>query len=1106
MTSDPQQPTPDEASKVEDLVFACLESEDFQAELEQQCAAHPELADRLRRVARRIHSEGLVGETDLLQPENSQVVAPKIPEQIGGHRLIKRLGEGGMGVVYLAEDLDLKRQVALKLVRPEQLFFAGARERFRREVDAIARLKHSGIVAIHRVGEEQGMPFYSMDYVDGPSLAQQIARLRGKDPARLQAQDLRPGGAGAETRSGDSTASANITWVSACLQLLREVAAALAHAHELGVLHRDVKPSNIILDRQGHPHLLDFGLARLEGSDQELTRSSSQLGSLPYMPPEALAGGAQPDQRFDVYGLGVTMYELLTLRSPYLMADAEQTRQRIMRGECATLRELNPSLGFEVQVVCATAMELNPARRYPDMETLLRDLDNLLARRPIEARPLGPLRRSMRWVQRHPTATVGMAALFVLALVAALFGAEQQRRARIARSNSYVLGLIAANAQLRDARSGDARRSLELCPEELRGFEWRHLNLSTDASEEVLLGHDGEVISLAIQPGTRRLHSGGADGTVRRWTADRAASEVLIRLPKGDARRVPFGNRVRSLQWDAGGSHLFVGCEDRTIRRYDQNGQQQTVLAEHRGAVTELAYHPERRLLASGSNKGGIKLIDPEQGLLADLRVPQPQQSRLGTTPVAGLAFSPDGTRLYAGNMQDLLVYDVAQRQLAVSLRHPVEGDAEWVFWLLALPDGVHVLTAGRRGVLHKWNIETGKRVACSPYSFLNAIESGTYDAEHGKVWVAGSGGPLAVCDPDTLRRETLLYGHELTVMDLQLEPSGEYVVSAAKDGTIRRWKHSVRQASWILGHHAQALRHLEVHPAGHTIYSADSSGPVMAWSLEKGPSGARPGKKGLGPEGLGPRRLATDTGRIRDIALDPGGRRLAVVGSSTLLIDLATTPSTRTLDVALPNLNLVAWSPDGTRLYGADTTGHLQALDPRSGEQVALRQHFADGGSDRIFGPLVVDPVDGALVAATATGRVCRFDAKTLEMRGELLKVGSSVRALTVDPRRRALLVASLRGEIHTIDIRNGVPLRPTVNWRGAVLNKLRLSPDGDRLFSASMSESIQVWEYPSMRQLALLRAHSSQVYNLRSSPDGQRLFSGSRNGVLRVWETNQD
>jgi tetratricopeptide (TPR) repeat protein len=385
---------------------------------------------------------------------------PELPGRIGRYRLIRRLGSGGFGDVYLGEDERLERMVAVKVLRGAGPGAAGLLERFRREARLLAHVRHPGLCDVYETGIDGGIPFLVMRYVEGRSLAAALAARRSAQDAEAT---LRLDGG--RTRSVRTEPDA----IRPHVHLIEKVARALHVAHEAGVIHRDVKPGNILVGPDEEPVVVDFGLAREIEGDDGLTRTGELLGTPAYMAPEQLRAGQGPvDRRVDVWALGVTLFECLTLRRPFEGPTREAVHAAILGDPTPDPRRIDARIPTDLAVILATALEKDLGRRYATAEALAEDLVAFRENRPIAARPLGRLERLRRWSLREPALAASLCMLaLALPAVAVLVTLHVQagpvraeatlRRDRARQEDLVALALVA----VAEERHGDARRILE---------------------------------------------------------------------------------------------------------------------------------------------------------------------------------------------------------------------------------------------------------------------------------------------------------------------------------------------------------------------------------------------------------------------------------------------------------------------------------------------------------------------------------------------------------------------------------------------------------------------------------------------------------------------
>ena len=307
----------------------------------------------------------------------------QVPTKFGDYELLEEIGRGGQGVVYRAHQKSLNRTVALKVIGLGPWATEAHLKRFRREAEAAASLDHPGMVPIYEVGEREGACYFSMKFVEGGQLDEVVKR----EPILIRQ----------------------------AVELVAKVARTVHYAHEHGILHRDIKPGNILLDAKGEPHLTDFGLARLVEAESTVTRTLEVLGTPSYMAPEQAAGEhTKLSKATDVYGLGAVLYQLLTGHPPFAGGTTYETIKLLLETEPRQPRLLNPKIDRDLSTICLKCLEKDPKRRYSSALALAEDLEHWLKHEPIRAKPSGFFTHARKWVRRNPSTAVLVTLLVAL--------------------------------------------------------------------------------------------------------------------------------------------------------------------------------------------------------------------------------------------------------------------------------------------------------------------------------------------------------------------------------------------------------------------------------------------------------------------------------------------------------------------------------------------------------------------------------------------------------------------------------------------------------------------------------------------------------------------
>jgi serine/threonine protein kinase/WD40 repeat protein/Tfp pilus assembly protein PilF len=786
--------------------------------VEEYIARYPEVADQVRDLL-----SALVLMEQNQTASGGDAAADMRPgdligRHLGEYRIVREVGRGGMGVVYEAVQESLGRRVALKILPARLGTEREFLERFRREAKAAAGLHHTNIVPVFGVGEHQGTHFYAMQFIEGRGLDRVLEDVRQRRQPQVVAAVhaepavLPPVGSSKSTVSLPAAEVAAVSpgvpehplreeptplaelapepYFRAVAHLMVQAADGLHYAHQHSVLHRDIKPSNLLLDPQNTVWITDFGLAKTADSEN-LTETGDILGTLRYMAPERFRGEA--DARSDVYALGVTLYELLTLRPAYADTDRFRLIERIQRADRARPRQMEPRLPLDLETIVLKAMEPEPAARYATAADLGEDLRRFLADRPIRARRISALEQLNRWRRRNPalarlTATVALLLVLLAAgsLVAAVWLREQWQVSIAAETQALQNLALAQQAEqeriqeLYRAYVNEARvtRSTGRVGQRLRSLEILEKTLALVPRPSLTPGQilelREEIIAALALPDLRAIRhwssparpSGVEDGRFRYQATDlpRAAAIDFDPLLRYYAAYEGDGNVVvRRVVDDTPAASLpLSGRPWQCICRFSPNGQ--LLLVDQSEAGGHL-----QGPLAVWNWRGGRKILEVAGGY-----------------GYSRHAFSCDSRRLAlvwpASSGRTVALYDLASGKEEKGLA----GDYP-AYYLAFNPDGRRLaMTSLESSTVRVVDLHTGEAVTDLPQE--EGTEGLAWSADGQRLAVGGWSGRITVWDLARPGNVQLFEGHRDSVFQLAFDQQGTLLMSASMDGTSRLW------------------------------------------------------------------------------------------------------------------------------------------------------------------------------------------------------------------------------------------------------------------------------------------------------------------------------
>jgi WD40 repeat protein/serine/threonine protein kinase len=1092
---------------------------------------HPELADEIRDLFPALLMMEDLGDssgatTGSLAAADRLAVSPR-PERLGDYRILREIGRGGMGVVYEAEQESLGRRVALKVLAAGALADPQQVRRFEREAKAAARLHHTNIVPVFGVGRQDGHHYFVMQFIPGTGLdavLEDLRRLRraksqaGPEPQPIPAAPLAVGPTAAEVArsliagrfsadgppadgtatepldgrdpaaaSGgapaDSSSSAILPGPSEvsssdpdrryCRSVARigiQAAEALDFAHRQGVLHRDVKPSNLLLDNLGNVWVADFGLAKT-GEADDLTDTGDLLGTIRYMAPERFQG--RGDARSDVYSLGLTLYELVALRPAFEAADRPALIERVLHEEPEGLKKRAPGVPRDLETIIAKASAREPAGRYATAGALAEDLRRFVEDRPIRARRVSAAERFGRWCRRNP-AMAALAAVVAISLIVAAVSAgvaalqyrliarqevrlrnqaedraEAEARAKEELEASLYFHRIAlAHRELSVDHLGRALELLDLCPESRRQWEWHYLKRLCQV-DPITFTDRAEVNTVAFSPDGERLVSAGDDGRIR--VRNSRTGEVLQTLKANT-------DFVSSVAFHPDGRHLAsVGADggDWTVKVWDVTTEKMVFpRPDHGGPIPgayAVAFSPDHRRLAASGKDGAVNLWDWRDG-----RLLQTLPGLVGG--VICVAFSPDGRRLASGSaIGDVMIWDAETGERLQRLSHLIPVSA-----LAFSPDGRRLISAG-------------------------------YDSRL-IVWDATNDQPLYP-----------LRGHAYAVLGVAFSPDGRRLASCGWDKTVRVWEAATGREVLALRGHTAGSQCVAFSPDGR-LASCGRDGTIRLWD-------ATPLRGDEGQEALTFRRHAN---HVFGLAISPDGRRIASAGAAPTATGRLDAPvkvwDVRTGEVSVEFtghsevVHGLAWHPGGERIasfgVNAERSGYfVHVWDPRTGRPAYALPAAAAA--------VAFSPLNGRFLVTGVDRTVRVWDAQTGHEVGTLGAHDREIRGLAFSPDGRHLASASVDGTVKLWDatrLEEKQVARGTIRAQG-VPGALRLafSPDGRRLVAGGAGNTVRIWDVPTGRELLTLPGHSGDVWVAAFSPDpdGRWVASAGEDSTVKVWDS---
>ena len=1022
--------------------------------------------------------DGLLGHQEW-EPQTQQETAGRA---FGDFVIQEELGRGGMGVVYLAHQKSLNRRVALKVMASGLTLSKRHVERFRREAAAAAQLRHPAMVPVHSFTEVDGTFAFAMDFVAGRNLADMLDDLRlanGDAPSAIE------GSFGLQPEKG---------YVAECALLCAQLASALAAAHAAGIVHRDMKPRNVMIDERRQARLLDFGLAKSLG-EGSISMSGEITGTAHYMSPEqTLAKRVVVDHRADIWALGVILYELLTLKRPFDGKNLQQVVYEICFKEPMPLHKQNPKVPRDLVTICGKALEKDPGNRYQTAAEFEADLLRFLRWEPIQARPAGLFVRAAKWTHRHRTETL-LAGALALAAVGALGYAWYDAEATARRYEELMAQAAAADER------GDARTAAQTAMEArlLRddAAVRARIELYQGRAEVAAKKEEADIATAATLSlksnkaidRDRELAIVLALAAVDRRASSESRSAVLDALGCG-FRTTKFEverGQVLTSRWSPDGRLVVTAGSEGKLGNailWDGDGTLKIVLKGHRERVLDAAFHPRGHLVATAGVDRTVRLWQTSDGAPA------------GTWAHAGsvtlVRFSRDGGRALttsdgqkAGTFSAQVWETATGKPLGSCAAHK-----RMVVAAVLSPCGTYVASAGDRGFVRLWHATTGQELAQLP---------GQPERQHALAFAPDSSLIAVAALDGTAHLYAIPSGQHLATIAhsrqidaLAFDHDGARLLSGARDQTARLWRLRRDASSTSLA--ASEVRTFVGHGGEVTHVVFDASGQFAATGGNDGVLRVFDASSGTAAKGQDLMHYEVGTA-INEVAFDRDARRILAQAGSLRAVawDFADTRGVVTLRQP-GTVNAACFDATGDQVITAGDDDFVRCWNAHDG-----RLHWVTADLGNPIDAIDVDTAGSTFALSTHDGKVALHDLATGKPQFQLGEHRGAVPVVRFAAGGTRLLSA---GEDQQAIVWNVAERTQLCRLeRPARIIAADLSPNGTVLATVERGEKlVRLWNVPDLRARGTLTGHTEPPTSVRFHPAGTALLTGSADGTARI------